>query len=113
MKKLELREFKTEIADASGKTQEVVITYKELIEGALNYVPANDFGQSLGVPVDNMRVRIRVLDKLDTDEKEVSLDDEDVKTIFECVKAQKFIRIDKGLVEYFDYIKELDESKGE
>jgi len=113
MKKLELREFKTEARDEEGNLQEIVITYKELIRGALEYIPQNQFGQSMGLPVEEMRLRLQVLDKLDTDKKVVNLDDEHVKIIYDCVKSQKFIRVDRGLVEYFDYITELYESKGE
>lgn len=113
MKKLELREFKSEANDSEGNSIEIAITYKELIRGALEYIPTNQFGQSMGLPVEEMRLRIKILDKLDTDKKVVNLDDEDVKVIYDCVKAQKFIRVDRGLVEYFDYITELFESKGE
>jgi len=113
MKKLELREFKTEARDSEGNLQEVVVTYKELIVGALNYIPTNQFGQSAGLPVDEMRLRIKILDKLDTDKKVVNLDDEDVRVIHDCVKSQKFIRVDRGLVEYYDYIEELFASEGE
>lgn len=113
MKTLDLREFTDEVQDGSGETQEIRVSYKDLIKGALNYVPTNQFGQSVGVPVDEMRLRIKVLDKLDTDEKEVMLDDADVKTIFDCVKNQKFIKVSKELVEYHDYITDLFESKGE
>ena len=112
MKTLELREFKTEV-EVKGETQKVPVSYKELIIGALNYIPTNQFGQSVGLPIDEMRLRIRVLDKLDTDEKEVMLDDEDVKIIFNCVKNQKFIAVSNDIVEYYDYVKELYESEGE
>lgn len=112
MKTLELREFKATVQDGNSEIQEALVSYKELIKGALNYIPTNQFGQSQGLPIDEMRLRIRVLDKLDNDKKEVSLDDEDVKVIFNCVNSQKFIRVDQGLVEYSDYIKELHESEG-
>jgi len=113
MKTLELREFKATMQNENGVVQEALVSYKDLIQGALNYIPSNQFGQSMGLPVDEIRLRIRVLDKLDNDKKEITLDDEDVKVIFECVKAQKFIRVDQGLIDYFDYIKELHESEGE
>ena len=96
MKTLELREFKTEVQDGKGNPQEATVSYKELIKGALNYIPTNQFGQSQGLPIDEMRLRLRVLDKLDTDGEEVTLDDEDVRVIFNCVKNQKFI--DTGVV---------------
>jgi hypothetical protein len=112
MKTLELREFETSV-NVDGEKQSAPVSYKQLIMGALNYIPTNQFGQSQGLPVDEMRMRIRVLDKLDTDAKEIALDDEDVKVIFDCVKAQKFIAVSQDIVEYYDYIKDLFESKGE
>lgn len=113
MKTLELKEFKATINDGNGQVQEALVSYKDLIQGALNYIPRDQFGQSVGLSPDDMRLRIRVLDKLDNGEKTVTLDDEDVKVIFECVNAQKFIRVDRGLVEYSDYIRELYTSDGE
>ena len=113
MKKLELKEFAAEVEDEQGKTHKALVSYRELIKGALNYIPSNQFGQSLGLPIDEMRLRIRVLDKLDTDGKEIMLDDEDVSVIHNCVKNQKFIRVSQDIVDYFDYVKELHESKGE
>jgi hypothetical protein len=112
MKTLELKEFETSV-DVEGEAQSATVSYKQLIMGALNYIPTDQFGRSQGLPVDEMRLRIRVLDKLDTDEKEIKLDDEDVKVIFDCVKSQKFIAVSQDIVEYYDYVKELHESKGE
>lgn len=112
MKRLELKEFETSV-NVGGKFQAAAVSYKELIKGALNYIPTNQFGQSQGLPIDEMRLRIKVLDKLDTDEKEVALDDNDVKVIYDCVKSQKFIAVSPDIVEYYDYVKELYESKGE
>jgi len=113
MKTLELREFKTEVQNKDGDSREVTVSYRELIKGALNYIPTNEYGQSQGVPIDEMRLRIRVLDKLDNDEKELMLDDDDVKVIFDCVKNQKFIGVSSDIVEYYDYCKELHESEGQ
>ncbi len=113
MKKLELREFKAEVQNKEGETREATVSYRELIKGALNYIPTDQFGRSQGVPIDEMRLRIRVLDKLDTDEKEVMLDDEDIVTIFNCVRAHKYIVVSSDLIEYFDYVKEVYESEGE
>lgn len=112
MKTLELREFKAEV-QVNGEPKEATVSYRELIKGALNYIPANQFGQSQGLPIEEMRLRIRVLDKLDNGEKEVALDDDDVKTIYNCVKNQKFIAVSPDIVEYYDYVKEVYESEGE
>jgi hypothetical protein len=57
-----------------------------------------------GFTVDEMRSRIKIMDKLETDKKTVELEDAEYKTLRGVVKTHKWGAISRKVVEFVDYI---------
>ncbi len=81
------------------------IKYSDLIEGMLNSQPQGGF------VISEMSARIDILNKI----KEggiVTLDDADVEKIFNLANAATYVIMDRGYVEFYEYLKSVQESKG-
>ena len=116
MKKLELKSFYVTqkdsrngnpILDEKGEERKDEVFYKSLIIGALNFV------QEGGIPLSEQGKRLRVIEKIENAKNgtELELDDVDIDLIYQLLQNMKYGLIDKGLLEFGDYIKKVKESK--
>jgi len=81
------------------------ITYMGTVEDALEYVPQG------GLSFKEMAVRLAIKEKIKKGGT-ISLDDADVDKILDLVNNMAFRVLNKGYVEFYNYIKSIKESKG-
>ena len=116
MKKIELKSFHVTqkdarsgapLLDAKGKEKTDEVFYKTLILGALNFV------QEGGIALSEQGKRIKVIEKVENAENgtELELDDVEVDLIHQLLQGMRYGLINKGLLEFGDYITEVKEAK--
>ena len=115
MKKIELKSFYVTQKDArngkpllqDGKEVQDEVFYQTLIVGALNFV------QEGGIPLSEQGKRIRIIEKVEKAKNgtELELDDSDVDLIHQLLQNMRYGLVDKGLLEFGDYITSVKESK--
>lgn len=81
------------------------ITYKALVEDALDTAPQG------GLSVQEMAERLAIKEKIKKGGT-IKLDDADVDKISELVNNLAFRVLDKGYVEFYNYLKSIKESEG-
>lgn len=89
--KIELKTFITN----PGKQP---VEYSQLLIGALNQPPQGGFTPSV------MKERIELIDRLEDAKDTLEVSSEELAIIKKLVANQSFGIIDKGLIEYTDYI---------
>ena len=94
---LQLKTFEIEVTGGDP----VKIDYKSLIKGALNGVPEG------GLAPADMRDRIKLMDKLEDATGTVSLSQEEVDTIYDLAKEQRFSVVHKGFVDYMEDLEKM------
>lgn len=77
------------------------IKYSDLLKQCLN------FGGKDGLNAEEMRKRIKVLDKLETATDTLELEDAEAQTLKETVAVMPWSIVDKGLLEMLDAVKAL------
>jgi hypothetical protein len=97
MKKIENRTMEPAVEGGKGAT------YAEMCRTAINNVPRDGF------TVDEMRKRLKIMDALDAakDKAEIDIEDADLATLKHCVSEVRWIRLDKAILAFVDYIQAL------
>ena len=88
---------------AEGTTKK--LTYGDLVKAALNTIPRG------GINVEEMGIRMKIREKIEKGDA-ITLDDADVEKIFTLVKDMGFVIMNKGYIEFHDYLKSIKESEG-
>lgn len=113
MKKIELKSFYVTQSTASGpilkdgKVVEDEVKYKDLILGALNYVPEG------GISLSEQGKRLKVIEKVENAKNgtELELDDVDIDLIHQLLQNMRYRIVDQGLLDFSDYITSVKETK--
>ena len=80
-----------------------VSTYVDMCRTAVNNVPREGFA------VEEMRRRLRILDCLEAakDKETIEVEDGDMVVLAQCVRDIRWIRLDKAIVDFVDYIQSI------
>ena len=78
-------------------------TYADMCKTAINNVPREGF------TVDEMRKRLRIMDAIEAakDQDLITVEDADIAVLKHCVAEIRWIRLDKAIVEFVDYIQAI------
>lgn len=84
--------------DEKGKC----LTYAQMGVNCLQSPDINHNGQNAGFTPEEMRARIRVQDILEKGGKTIELEDADATKLLQCIKATKWVRVDKDILQFID-----------
>lgn len=103
MKTLELKETKIPKIKVGEKQEESneMLNYGDFIKTALNIVPEKGFTP------EEMKKRFRILDALEKDSKTLELEDADVVTLKDCIKAMQWGVLHKDIITFCEEINKI------
>jgi hypothetical protein len=83
------------------RAEEKNLTYNDLIRYVVNQLPQGGFTP------EEMRSRMRILDALNDDSKEIELEDADASLLKTLIKSSKWMTIHQDILDFEDCIKSL------
>ena len=94
---------------AMSEAVKVEKLYSHLIIAAMNEPVAGQGGAPSGFSPEEMRERINIIDKIENAKLDDEVDFEDAEFIKlqACVARVKWLKVDKEILEFTDYIKDL------
>ena len=96
--------------DGSLKDKEVPFNYKEHIINALNQPPTDSrSGQPRGFGPEEMRRRMKILDKVNSAETEVLLEKSEYGELKTCVNDVKWMLMNQTILDFIDSIEKAEE----
>ena len=100
MKTIENRQTEMPFKENDGE-QIKQATYFDLVRYCLNQTPQGGF------TFEEMRRRLRILEAISSAPESAALEDADLDKLKECVTAARWLSLDKTVVEFSDYIRNL------